>query len=118
MKLSFSKNAGMKSKTFNIKSSIDKLLKVQTLIFEGDLGISNANDIGKTIQSISFSGDKVVIHLRSVVKLDITFIQLIRALQIALENDGKKTEIITEFTQEIERSMISSGVDKIILKHK
>jgi ABC-type transporter Mla MlaB component len=100
------------SKSFNIKSSIDKSLNAQTLIFEGDLGMKNALGIKKTIQTLAINGDSVTMHLKSVEKLDITFIQTIRALRISLEKEGKKTDVISELPLEIERLLTNTGFDK------
>jgi hypothetical protein len=102
----------MKSKTFNVKTSIDKSVNAQTLIFEGDLGIKNAQGIMKTLQALTFSGDSVIMTVKNVEKLDITFIQTIRAIRTALEKDGKKTSIVLELPLEIERLLINTGFDK------
>jgi len=99
----------MKNKTFSIKTSIDKSSKVQNLFFEGNLALINASAIKKTIQAMAFKSDSVIIHLRSVEKLDITFIQIIRALRTVLENDGKKTSTVSEVPGDIERLLTNSG---------
>ena len=99
----------MKNKTFSIKTSIDTSSNVQNLFFEGNLALINAAAIKKTIQTMSFKSDSVIIHLRSVEKLDITFIQIIRALRIALENDGKQTSTVAVVPGDIERLLTNSG---------
>ena len=88
----------MKNKTFSIKTSIDKSSKVQNLFFEGNLALINASAIKKTIQAMTFKSDSIIIHLSSVEKLDITFIQIIRALRIVLENEGKKISTVFDET--------------------
>ena len=80
----------MKNKTFIIKTLNNKDSKSQTVVFEGDLGIKNAEAIKNTIQTLRFNSDTVSIHLKSVEKMDITTIQILRALNIALTDKGKK----------------------------
>lgn len=104
----------MKNKTFVIKTSFNNNSKVQTLIFEGDLGINNATAIKKNIQSLKFRGDSVKIHLRHVEKIDITSIQVIRALRIVLNNMGKRSNIFSEIPEDIERLLNNSGFDKTL----
>src|SRR5512133_3286582 len=99
----------MKSKTFTIKSLNNKSLKVQTMIFEGDLGINNAVAIKKTIQAVTFNGDPVTFHLKNVEKLDITLIQTLRALKTVLQKDGIKCSIISEVPREIDRLLTNTG---------
>ena len=104
----------MKNKTFSIKTSIDKSSKVQNLFFEGNLALINASAIKKTIQAMTFKSDSVIIHLSSVEKLDITFIQIIRALRIVLEKEGKKTSTVSEVPGDIERLLTNSGFYKTL----
>jgi anti-anti-sigma regulatory factor len=104
----------MKNKTFNIRTLIDKDLKEQSVIFEGDLGLNNAEAIKKTIQTLKLNGEAFTIHLKNVEKLDITLIQIIKALRIALFNKGKKTKILSELPQDIERLLKNTGFDKTL----
>jgi anti-anti-sigma regulatory factor len=104
----------MKSKTFTIRSLNNKSSKVQTMIFEGDLGINNAVAIKKTIQAVTFNGDPVTFHLKNVEKVDITLIQTLRALKTALQKDCMQCSIISEVTPEIERLLNNTGFASIL----
>jgi hypothetical protein len=104
----------MKSKTFSITTIADESLNTQTLIFEGNLGLDNAGAIKKTVESITYECSKVIIHLKNVQKLDITFIQILKALRIFLEVDGKNPEIISLLPSDIERLLINSGFNSIL----
>ena len=103
----------MKNKTFIIKTLNNKDPKSQTVVFEGDLGIKNAELIKTTVQTLKFNSDSVSIHLKSVEKLDITTIQTLRAMKIALTGKGKKINMIFELPHEIERLLKNTGFDKI-----
>jgi anti-anti-sigma regulatory factor len=104
----------MKNKTFIIKILHNKDSKGQTILFEGDLGIKNAEAINATVKTLKFNSDTVSIHLKSVEKLDITTIQVLRALGISLTEKGKKIDLILELPHEIERLMKNTGFDKIL----
>jgi len=103
----------MKNKTFIIKTLNNKDSKSQTVVFEGDLGIKNAELIKNTVQALKFNSDSVSIHLKSVEKMDITTIQILRALKIALTSRGKKISMIMELPHEIERLLKNTGFDNI-----
>jgi anti-anti-sigma regulatory factor len=103
----------MKNKTFIIKTLNNKDPKSQTVVFEGDLGIKNAELIKTTVQALKFNSDTVSIQLKSVEKLDITTIQTLRAMKIALAGKGKKINMILELPNEIERLLKNTGFDKI-----
>jgi anti-anti-sigma factor len=104
----------MKNKTFNIKTLINKVTKVQTIIFEGDLGIKNAEAIKKVIQKIKFSDYPVTLHLKNIEKLDITSIQIIRVLRKDLIKKGGETDLILEISQNIEQLLKNTGFDRIL----
>jgi anti-anti-sigma regulatory factor len=104
----------MKSRTFNIKTLNSKDPKNQTVVFEGDLGIKNAEGILETIRSLKFSAETVTLNLKSVEKLDITTIQNIRALKSELTTLGKKVEVNAQINPEIERLLINTGFDKTL----
>jgi anti-anti-sigma regulatory factor len=104
----------MKNRTFNIKALNSKDPRIQTVIFEGDLGIKNAGIIHETIQSLKISAESVTLSLKSVEKIDITTIQNIRALRNELTSQGKKVEVTTNLTPEIERLLRNTGFDKTI----
>lgn len=104
----------MKNITFSITTSINRALKAQTLTFEGDLGIKNAGEILKIIQGIKFTVESVTIQLKNIEKLDITSIQTIRALCIALNSQGKKTEIVSGISENFERLLINTGFSNIL----
>jgi len=102
----------MKNKTFSIKTSNDKNLGIQIVEFEGDLGIKNAEAIKKTIQTIRFSGSPVEIHLKNTEKLDITTIQIVRALRTKLVAVVEKVNVSSELSEDINRILKNSGFDK------
>jgi anti-anti-sigma factor len=104
----------MKNKTFLIKNLTGKDPKVQTLTFEGDLGIKNAEEIKKTIQTMKFSADLVSLQLKNVEKLDITTIQTIIALKNSLKTRGKDVSLTSALPQEIERLLSNTGFEKIL----
>lgn len=103
----------MKNKTYIIKTINNKDSKSQTVVFEGDLGIKNAEVIKNTVQALRFNTDSVTIHLKSVEKMDITTIQILKAVKIALTAKGKKISMEMELPHEIERLLKNTGFDKI-----
>jgi anti-anti-sigma regulatory factor len=109
--LSFFKTVQMKNKTFNIKTSNNNSSKVQTILLEGDLSINNSVAIKKSVQAMSFTGDSVVIQIRNVDRMDITFLQTLKALKTSIEMNGKKTEINSEIPKEIELLLLSTGFE-------
>jgi anti-anti-sigma regulatory factor len=111
MKLSFFKTGQMKSKTFNIRTSNNNSSKVQTIHLEGDLGINNSVAIKKSIAEMSFTGETVAIQIKNVERLDVTFLQILRALKTSLEKDGKKTDIISEIPKDIELLLLNTGFE-------
>lgn len=104
----------MKSKTYNIKNSDDRELKLQTVMMEGDLGIKNSLAVKQTIQGIKFKGETVLFQLKNVEKLDITTIQTLRAIRTALNKTGKKTKLQAELTPEVERLLKNTGFDNTL----
>jgi len=104
----------MKNRTFSIKTTNSKDSRVQTVVFEGDLGIKNAEPILETIQSLKFNAGTVVLNLKSVEKLDITTIQNLRALRNHLSQQGKKVEINAQLSTDIERLLKNTGFDKTL----
>ena len=104
----------MKNKTFIIKTSNNNNSKAQTVIFEGDLGIKNAASIKNAIQTLKFSGSSIIMHLENVEKLDITTIQTINALKIALKSKGINTEVLAEVPSDIEKLMKNTGFNKTL----
>jgi len=107
----------MKDQPFSIKTSLNQASNSLTIIFEGDLGIKNAEEIKNTIQTIDISGDSVTMHLKNVENLDITSIQTIMALRIFLNSKGKKTNLLLEIPQNIERLLKNTGLDKTMQKN-
>jgi hypothetical protein len=103
----------MKNKTFIIKTLYNKDSKSQTVVFEGDLGIKNAESIKTSVQTLKINSDSVSIHLKNVEKLDITTIQILRAMRFDLTGKGKKINIILELPHEIERLLNNTGFDKL-----
>jgi anti-anti-sigma regulatory factor len=103
----------MKNRTFIIKTLNNKDSKGQTIIFEGDLGIKNAEAIKNTLQTIKVSSDTVSLHLKNVEKLDITTLQILKAFETNLSDKQKTINIVTELPQEIERLLNNTGFDKI-----
>lgn len=103
----------MKNRTFIIKTLNNKDSKGQTVIFEGDLGIKNAEPIKNTLQTLKISADIVSLHLKNVEKLDITTLQIIKAFKTSLSDKNKTISMITELPQEIERLLNNTGFDKI-----
>jgi len=104
----------MKNKTFIIKNLTGKDPKIQTVVFEGDLGIKNAEDIKKSIQTTKFSVDTVIFQLKNVEKLDITTIQTLRALRSSLRDKGKNVTLTSDVPQEIERLLLNTGFNKTL----
>ncbi|HNX65314.1 MAG TPA: STAS domain-containing protein [Bacteroidales bacterium] len=104
----------MKNRTFSIKTTNSKDAKVQTVVFEGDLGIKNAESILETIRSLKFNAGTVVMNLKSVEKMDITTIQSLRALRNHLSELGKKVELNAQLSTDIERLLKNTGFDKTI----
>lgn len=102
----------MKNKTFLIKTLNSKDTKEQSVVFQGDLGIKNAEAIRNAMQALTFSSESVIIQLKNVEKLDITSIQNIRALKNSLKENGKKVEVYSELSQELERLLTNTGFDK------
>ena len=102
----------MKSQTFKIRNSINKKSSVQVLLFEGDLGIRNAEAILKSVQDLKFDLERVSIHLRNIEKIDLTTIQTIRALRTFLTGLGKSTDVLCDIPQDIEKLLINTGFDK------
>jgi len=102
----------MKNKTFLIKTLNSKDTKEQSVVFQGDLGIKNAEAIRNAMQALTFSSESVIIQLKNVEKLDITSIQNIRALKNSLTENGKKVEVHSELSQELERLLTNTGFDK------
>lgn len=102
----------MRNKTFSIKSAINKDSKVQTLTFEGDLGIKNCESIRNTLLAIKFNNGPVTLHLKNVEKLDITSIQIIRAVRKAVASGGGNTEVRMDLSQEISRLLTNAGFGK------
>ncbi len=104
----------MKNKTFIIKNMAGKDPKIMTVVFEGDLGIKNAEDIKKTVQTLKFNADSVTLQLKNVEKLDITTIQTLRALRKSLNDKGKNVSLTSSVPQEIERLLSNTGFDKTL----
>jgi anti-anti-sigma regulatory factor len=104
----------MKNKTFIIKTLNSKDSKSQTVVFEGDLGIKNAEAIKNTVETLKLNSDTVSFHLKSVEKLDITTLQTIRAFSKVLTDKGKNISMVTDLPQEIERLLKNTGFDKIL----
>jgi anti-anti-sigma regulatory factor len=104
----------MKNRTFTIKTTTGKDAKVQTVSFEGDLGIKNAESILETLQSLKLNSGTIVLNLKSVEKLDITTIQNLRALRNHLSGQGKKVEVNTQLSADIERLLRNTGFDKTL----
>jgi len=102
----------MKNKTFLIKTLTSKDTKEQSVVFQGDLGIKNAEAIRNAMLALTFSSESVIIQLKNVEKLDITSIQNIRALKNSLAENGKKVEVHSELSQELERLLTNTGFDK------
>jgi anti-anti-sigma regulatory factor len=104
----------MKNRTFNIKTSVSKDTNVQTVVFEGDLGIKNAEPILEAIKALKFNAATIILNLKSVEKLDITTIQCLRALRNHLNGLGIKTEVNSHVSPDIERLLINTGFDKTL----
>jgi len=104
----------MKNRTFSIKTTNSKDAKVQTVVFEGDLGIKNAESILETIRSLKLSSGAVMLSLKSVEKLDITTIQSLRALRNHLSGQGKKVELNAHLSADVERLLKNTGFDKTL----
>jgi len=104
----------MKNRTFSIKTQTGRDPKTQTVVFEGDLGIKNAENILDTIRTMKFTGESVMINLKSVEKLDITTIQSLRALKRELTAGGKKVEINATLSPETDRLLKNTGFDKTL----
>ena len=102
----------MKNKTFIIKTINSKNAKEQSVVFQGDLGIKNAEAIKTGIQALTFNAASINIQLKNVEKLDVTTIQNIIALKESLTKSGKKVDVISELSQDIERLLTNTGFDK------
>jgi anti-anti-sigma regulatory factor len=104
----------MKNKSYNIKISEDKVLKSHTVTMEGDLGLKNAIALKQTFQMQKFKHDTVLFQLKNVEKLDITTIQTLRAIRLALNKTGKKTQMQADLTPEVERLLKNTGFDNTL----
>jgi anti-anti-sigma regulatory factor len=104
----------MKNKTFIIKTLNSKDSNSQTVVFEGDLGIKNAEAIKSAVQALKLNSDSVSFHLKSVEKMDITTIQTLRALSLSLKGKGKEINIIKDLPQEVERLLKNTGFDNLL----
>lgn len=104
----------MKNRSFSVVGIDGKGSKGKTVVFEGDLGIKNAEAIRTTVSTMKYTSDAITIHLKNVEKLDITTIQNIRALRKKLNDGGKKITIKSELPQEIERLLGNTGFDNTL----
>ena len=104
----------MNKNKFNIKSRKEKGSKTQTLVLEGDLSFRNAALIKKKINAVKFSDDTISIHLTNVDNLDITIIQMLYSLSNKLGDQGKKTKIISELPEDLNKVIGNAGFKELI----
>jgi anti-anti-sigma regulatory factor len=81
--------------SFTVKTKKDASAKVQSLIIEGDIGVSNAQAIRAKLMAIDFKYD-VNIQLINIETLDMAGIQIIYSLTKTLASKGLKSSLSAE----------------------
>jgi anti-anti-sigma regulatory factor len=101
----------MKNQTFTLKIS-KKDKNTQILSLEGDLSRINAVAIKTVMLESQSSADSITLQIKNVEKLDITTIQIIRAMTSFLNRKGKQVEVISDLKPDSEKLLINSGFSK------
>ncbi len=99
--------------SFNVRLKVDNKTKMQTLVLEGELGISNANAIKAKLLAMNFTSD-LSIKIKNVETLDLSSLQLIYSLVKTLHSKGLKANIESELPERMQESLRNTGFLDIV----
>lgn len=101
----------MKTQTFKFSVKKNKNEKEKaSFIFEGDLSIKNCQEFLELIKNQANNYKDVLIDIKNVVNLDVTFIQLI----IAVKKSFRTVSVNSELPQQIEEILNNSGLTELL----
>jgi len=101
--------------SYQVMLEVDSATKMQNLIFEGELGIANAEAIKQRLLSMDFSGD-VTIKIRNVETLDLSGLQLVYSFIKTLHSKGYKASIESDLSDRMKESLLNTGFSEFV-KH-
>lgn len=105
----FNDSHQMKKETFKLRSVSKKGSGIQVLNIQGDLSIKNAEKLKKKLDNMRFSGTALTINLSNVEILDITCIQILKSLAEDLLIQGRKINILTDLSEDLQRLLSNAG---------
>ena len=103
----------MKTESFSITTS-DINISDKQLILEGQLTIKNAASIKRDLLSALDSSQSVILVFKNVVKIDLSVLQLLVALQKSAVLHNKKLSVDGELTGNVKSVLLNSGLQKHI----
>lgn len=104
----------MKTESFSITTSGINVTDKQ-VILEGQLIIKNAASIKKGLLSAFDSSQNVTLVFKNVIKVDLSVLQLLVALQNSAAIHNKKLSIDSELTDSVKSVLLNSGLQKIFI---
>jgi len=104
----------MKTESLSITTSSLNISDTQ-VILEGQLTIKNAASIKRDLLSALGSSQNVTLVFRNVIKVDLSLLQLLVALQKTAALQRKRLSLVGEFTDNVNSVLLNSGLQKIFI---
>lgn len=104
----------MKNESISIIANSSNSVTVQVLV-EGKLVIKNANVLKEALLSSFDQFQNMELVLKNIIRIDLSVLQLLVALQKSFSSLDKNLTIDIELTDYVRSALTNSGFDKILI---